>query len=218
MLIVRTNKRYFSCVVGGDFHPHFHASLDIKIAKCTILKTGSDLTALFSSAPQKHKKICRFTASVQALQHFLACLQNSNFCSRCCSNLFTLVIDTEFASLEIVGDFLISLTEQGLPWGMALLLWGFVCSVTCQGLGNKDWYLWRSYTMACALWGRSQAKCICSLSMFVGRQRCPGTLRSQKHDFLSDYLCYFCNYPEEYFSAAFSNATFSSIPEKKQTN
>lgn len=105
MLIVRTNKRYFSCVVGGDFHPHFHGSLDIKIATCTILKTGSDLTALFSSATQKHKKICRFTASVQALQHFLACLQNSNFCSRCCSNLFTLVIDTEFASLEIVGDF-----------------------------------------------------------------------------------------------------------------
>lgn len=66
-------------------------------------------------------------------------------------NLFTLVIDTEFASSEIVGDFLISLTEQSLPWGMPLLLRGCVCSVTCQGLGNKDWYLWRSYTMTCAL-------------------------------------------------------------------
>lgn len=66
-------------------------------------------------------------------------------------NLFTLVIDTEFASSEIVGDFLISIPEQSLPWGMPLPLQGCVCSVACQGLGNKDWYLWRNYTMTCAL-------------------------------------------------------------------
>lgn len=53
-------------------------------------------------------------------------------------NLFALVIDTEFASPEIVGDFLISFTEQSVPRGMALLLWGYACNVTCQGLRNKD--------------------------------------------------------------------------------
>lgn len=79
MLIVRTSKRHFSCAVGGDFYLHFHASSYIKIEKCTILKTGSDLTALFSSATQQ-LPICRSTASAQALQHLLACLWNSNFC------------------------------------------------------------------------------------------------------------------------------------------
>lgn len=53
-------------------------------------------------------------------------------------NLFVLVIDAEFAFPEIVGDFLISSTEQPVPWGIPLLLWGYACSVTCQGLRNKD--------------------------------------------------------------------------------
>lgn len=79
MLIFRTSSRHFSCVVGGDFYLYFHASLDIKIAKCTILRTGSDLSALFSSATQQ-LTICRSTGSAQTLQHLLAFLWNSNFC------------------------------------------------------------------------------------------------------------------------------------------
>lgn len=80
MLIVRTSRRHASCTVGGVFFNfNFHVSLDIKIAKCTILKTGSDLTALFASAPHQ-LSICRSTVSVLAMQRLQASLWNSNFC------------------------------------------------------------------------------------------------------------------------------------------
>jgi len=75
------------------------------------------------------------TVSVVALQHLQASLEFKLLFSM---NLFALVIDTKFASPETVGDFLICFTEQSVPWSMPLLLWGYACNETCQGLRNKD--------------------------------------------------------------------------------
>lgn len=91
---------------------HFCVLLDVKIALCTTLKTGSasDSCICFFFTPVCSMLVYSTSSGIGILAgmslefQFLFSLL-----------LFTLGIDTEFASQEIVGYFLISFTEHLFP-------------------------------------------------------------------------------------------------------
>lgn len=94
------------------FFLSFHVPLDVKIALCAVLKTGSacDSCICFCFTPTRSILVYSTSTSIAKLEgmslefQFLFSLL-----------LFALAIDTEFASQEIVGYFLISFTEHLFP-------------------------------------------------------------------------------------------------------